>query len=87
MKYKIYIRKKMCIRDSYKHMKEVANVLRQVRDTGITVYVITHDLELILDCCTDIVHFEDGSIIDQFPMDAEGLEKIRNYFIKGVSVK
>lgn len=50
----------------YKHMKEVANVLRQVRDTGITVYVITHDLELILDCCTDIVHFENGSIIDQF---------------------
>ena len=71
----------------YKHMKEGANVLRQVRDTGITVYVITHDLELILDCCTDIVHFENGSIIDQFQMDEAGLEKIRNYFIKGVSVK
>ena len=71
----------------YKHMKEVANVLRQVRDTGITVYVITHDLELILDCCTDIVHFENGSIIDQFQMDEAGLEKIRNYFIKGVSEK
>ena len=71
----------------YKHMKEVANVLRQVRDTGITVYVIIHDLELILDCCTDIVHFENGSIIDQFQMDEAGLEKIRNYFIKGVSVK
>ena len=71
----------------YKHMKEVANVLRQIRDTGITVYVITHDLELILDCCTDIVHFENGSIIDQFQMDEAGLEKIRNYFIKGVSVK
>ena len=71
----------------YKHMKEVANVLRQVRDTGITVYVITHDLELILDCCTDIVHFENGSIIDQFQIDEAGLEKIRNYFIKGVSVK
>ena len=71
----------------YKHMKEVANVLRQFRDTGITVYVITHDLELILDCCTDIVHFENGSIIDQFQMDEAGLEKIRNYFIKGVSVK
>lgn len=71
----------------YKHMKEVANVLRQVRDTGITVYVITHDLELILDCCTDIIHFENGSIIDQYQMDEAGLEKIRNYFIKGVSVK
>lgn len=71
----------------YKHMKEVANVLRQVRDTGITVYVITHDLELILDCCTDIVHFENGSIIDKFQMDEAGLEKIRNYFIKGVPTK
>ena len=71
----------------YRHMKEVANVLRQVRDAGITVYVITHDLELILDCCTDIIHLEDGSVIDQYGMDEEGLKKIREYFIKGVSVK
>lgn len=47
----------------------------------------THDLELLLDCCTDIVHFEDGSIIDKFQMDEAGLEKIRNYFIKGVPTK
>ena len=70
-----------------RHMKEVANVLRQVRDAGITVYVITHDLELILDCCTDIIHLEDGSIIDQYGMDEDGLRKIREYFIKGVSEK
>ena len=71
----------------YRHMKEVANVLRQVRDAGITVYVITHDLELILDCCTDIIHLEDGSVIDQYGMDEDGLRKIREYFIKGVSEK
>lgn len=58
----------------HKHMREVAEVLRQVRDAGITVYVITHDLELILDCCTDIIHFENGSIADQYEMDAEGLD-------------
>ena len=71
----------------YRHMKEVANVLRQVRDAGITVYVITHDLELILDCCTDVIHLEDGSIIDQYGMDEDGLRKIREYFIKGGSEK
>ena len=65
-----------------KHMREVAEVLRQVRDAGITVYVITHDLELILDCCTDIIHFENGSIADQYEMDAEGLDKIRAYFMQ-----
>ena len=64
-------------------MKEVAAILRQVRDAGITVYVITHDLELILDCCTNIVHFADGAIIDQYRMDEAGLGKIREYFING----
>ena len=67
----------------YRHMKEVARVLGQVKDAGITVYVITHDLELILDCCTDILHFADGTIVDQYRMDETGLGKIRDYFIKG----
>ncbi len=71
----------------YKHMKEVANVLQQIRDTGATLYIITHDLELILDCCTDIIHFEDGSIADQYQVDEDGLRKIRAYFVKGISVK
>lgn len=53
----------------YKHMKEVAALLRQVRDGGITLYVITHDRELISECCTDIIHFEGGSIIEQYPAD------------------
>ena len=39
----------------YRHMKEVAAVLRQLSTEGVTVYVITHDLELLLDCCTDII--------------------------------
>ena len=42
---------------------------------GITVYVVTHDLELILDCCTDIIHLEDGSIIDQYGMDDDRLRR------------
>ena len=35
----------------YKHMLEVAQVLRQLQQSGKTIYVITHDLELILACC------------------------------------
>lgn len=65
----------------YRHMKEVAKVLRQVRDAGMTVYVITHDLELILDCCTDIIHLEAGSVVDQYAMDEASLRKIKEYFI------
>lgn len=65
----------------FRHMKEVANLLRQLQQDGETVYVITHDLELILECCTHIIHFQDGTIIDQYPVDEAGVQKIRNYFV------
>lgn len=65
----------------YKHMREVAQVLRKLQENGITIYVITHDLELILDCCTDILHLENGAVAEQYPVDEKGLEKIRAYFV------
>lgn len=64
-----------------RHMKEVAAVLRQMRERGITSYVITHDPELILECCTDIIHMENGTIAEQYRMDETGLDKIKAYFI------
>ena len=65
----------------YWHMKEVAAVLRQLSTEGVTVYVITHDLELLLDCCTDIIHFAQGNIAGQYPMDAGGLSRVCAYFM------
>lgn len=67
----------------YRHMEEVAALLRQVQEAGITVYVITHDLELILACCTDILHIAEGKIVEQYPVDVEGISRIQTYFIEG----
>ncbi len=64
----------------YKHMLEVADILKALRDSGKTVYVITHDPELICACCTDIIHLSDGDIRDCYPMGAEGLSKVRDFF-------
>lgn len=64
----------------YKHMKEVAKVLRQLADTGISLYIITHDVELIAECCTDIICLENGFIKEQYLLDAQGMENIRRYF-------
>ena len=66
----------------YRHMLEVAQVLHDLQQSGHTIYVVTHDLELILECCTDIVHFEKGTITEKYALDADGLEQVRNYFIK-----
>lgn len=64
----------------YKHMKQVADLLRQLQKEGITLYIITHDLELILECCTDILHLENGIVKEQYPVNKTNMEKITQYF-------
>lgn len=64
----------------YKHMKEVASILQQLNKAGISLYIITHDIELVAECCTDIIHFENGAIKDQHPLDEQGILKVRAYF-------
>ena len=64
----------------YRHMLQTAQLLRELRQSGRTVYVITHDPELICACCTDVIHLEAGSIKAGYPMDAAGVDKIRDFF-------
>lgn len=63
-----------------RHMREVAELLEALRKSGKTIYVITHDPELICACCTDILHLEAGHIRETYPMDADGADKIRRFF-------
>ena len=63
----------------YRHMKDVAELLKTLRKNGKTVYIITHDPELICECCTYIIHFEAGSIKESYPMNADGADKIRRF--------
>lgn len=64
----------------YKHMKQVADLLRKLQKEGITLYIITHDLELILECCTDILHLENGTVKEQYPVDGTNMGRIFQYF-------
>lgn len=64
----------------YRHMKEVAQVLRQLRAEGISLYIVTHDVEMIMECCTDVIHIVDGAVRDCYPMDAHGVQKVLEYF-------
>ena len=63
-----------------RHMRETAQLLRELRRSGKTVYVITRDPELITECCTDILRLEAGEIADSYPLDEAGLAKVRAFF-------
>ncbi|KUO74123.1 MAG: ABC transporter [Clostridia bacterium BRH_c25] len=65
-----------------RHMREVSDSLKQLQQMGKTLFIISHDLELILGSCTHVLHFEKGSVIDSYPLDDIGENKIMSFFIR-----
>ena len=64
------------------HMKEVADELATIQNMGKTSLVITHDYELIVSCCTHVLHLEHGMVQEQYALDAAGLQRLQNFFIE-----
>ena len=64
-----------------RHMHEVAANIRQLRKTGKTQFVISHDPEFILETCTRVLHLEKGRLADTYPLDEHGVRKMLQFFI------
>ena len=64
------------------HRKEVADELVTIQKMGKTSLVITHDYELIVSCCTHVLHLEHGMVQEQYALDAAGLQRLQNFFIE-----
>lgn len=64
-----------------RHMGEVAQILSELCKMGKTILVITHDYELIMNCCSYVLHLEEGEIKEQYKLDKAGYRKLREFFI------
>lgn len=62
------------------HMRQVAEGIRILQDRNRTVFIVTHDPEFIAACCTDILLMEHGKIREQYPLDGEGMNKLKLFF-------
>lgn len=63
-----------------RHMKEVSRNLRQLCEQGKSLFIITHDIELVMECCTHILHLENGKVIGNYPLDIEGSKRLKSFF-------
>jgi energy-coupling factor transport system ATP-binding protein len=52
----------------YSQMLAVSNTLKKLAQQKKTLLVITHDPELILNCCQSVIHMESGKIAEQYPL-------------------
>lgn len=64
------------------HMKEVADELGMLQEMGKTTLVITHDYELIVSCCTHVLHLEHGKVQEQYALDTAGLQRLKDFFVE-----
>lgn len=62
------------------HMKQVAGELSAIQEMGKTSLIITHDYELIVSCCTYILHLEQGEVLEQYALDSEGIQRLKGFF-------
>ncbi|SFA97191.1 energy-coupling factor transport system ATP-binding protein [Acetitomaculum ruminis DSM 5522] len=64
----------------YRQMDKVAGLLDTLQSKVDLTMVITHDLELILKTCTYVLHIENGQLVEEYPLDKEGREKLFSFF-------
>ncbi len=66
----------------FHHMNKVADCIKNLSKNGKTIFVITHDLELILNCCTDVIHLEKGKLKEAYRLNQVSAEKLKAFFLE-----
>ncbi len=62
-------------------MRRFGELLNSTRSKVKLSFIITHDPELILHCCTHVLHMDRGRVTAFYPMNEEGAQRVRNYYL------
>ena len=64
----------------YRHMKKVAENLRELSSLGKTLFIVTHDPELIAECCNYFVFIENGKVLWSDEWNRISRERLQRFF-------
>lgn len=68
----------------YCHMQKTCALLKGLQDQDTFLFIITHDYEMIASVCDSVVHIEQGKLKEQYPLEGEGTQKLRNFFAQSM---
>lgn len=64
------------------HMQKVADSIKELRKIGKEIFIITHDPEFILECCSSIIEIKDGKIVNNYFLnESSGRRKFNKFFL------
>ena len=67
-----------------KHMKQVSKLLRELKEVGKTIFIISHDMELILRTCNHVLYIENGRVKEEYGLQGNE-KKLSTFFEEGFS--
>lgn len=67
-----------------RHMEAVSQTLTSLSRIGKTVFVITHDMELVQMSCSYFVFLENGTVLWSGSRNAENEKKVQEFFGRGL---
>ncbi len=65
----------------YNGMKNLCNLMMAQQEKHLATLIITHDLELVLGCCTHVLHLSKGECKAFYPMDVDGVARLKEFFV------
>lgn len=64
----------------YDSMAQVAGLIRNLASSGKIVFVVTHDYEFVCQSCSRLIHFDNGTLVDDLPLSEQNEKKIHTIF-------
>ena len=64
----------------YAHMRDVAENITRLARAGKTVFIISHDPELIASCCNYLIFLDNGKLVWSGGWSAAVIEKVKAFF-------
>lgn len=57
----------------FSHMLQTCQLLKQLQGEEVFLFIITHDYELIASVCDSVIHIENGKLLENYNLDADGI--------------
>ena len=61
-------------------MMQACDLLKKLQNDDAFLFIITHDYELIAAACDSVVHIEHGRVLEQYALDAAGIQRLKSFF-------
>jgi energy-coupling factor transport system ATP-binding protein len=55
----------------YRNMKAVSALIRKLKAKGKTIFIVTHDPELIAECCDELIYMQEGKVLEYGKLNKE----------------